>query len=235
MSKKKAKSKLVKLVGIVEKEDVVEAFEKLQVNISLASVDRKIQVIQITSSLQDEGKTTVAVNLAHSYALKGAKVLIVDLDIRRPKIHRNFNQPNENGIVDYAAGNTKKEDLVRQTKYGVDVVLTGSKTPYPVKILESEMIRNLVDEARAIYDYIILDTPPVSAVVDPIVVTKLADAVIYVVQAERTKKSVIKESLTQLELAGANIIGLVATNVRDKYNSYNYRYKYYTSEESNIE
>ena len=226
------KSKLVHLAGIVDKDNVVEAFEKLQVNIGLASVDKKIQVIQITSSLQDEGKTTVAVNLANSFALKGSKVLIIDLDIRRPKIHRNFNQPNENGIVDFAAGNIKKEQLIKQTTYGIDVILTGSKTPYPVKILESDFIKNLITEARGIYDCIILDTPPVSAVVDPIVITKLSDAVIFVVQADRTKKNIIKESLHQLELTGANIIGLVATSVRDKYT--NYKYKYYVDEESNI-
>ena len=229
----KKKSKLVQLAGVVDTINVVDAFEKLQVNIGLASVDKKIQVIQITSSLQDEGKTTVAVNLAQSFALKGSKVLIVDLDIRRPKIHRNFNQPNENGIVDLAAGTIKKDQLIKQTKYGIDVVLTGSKTPYPVKILESEMIKSLVEEAKGIYDYIILDSPPVSAVVDPIVITKLAEAVLFVVQADRTKKSVIKEAFKQLELSGANIIGLVLTNVKQKYT--NYKYKYYTSEESNIE
>lgn len=227
------KSKLVQLFGVVEKNDVIEAFEKLQVNIGLSSVDKKVQIIQVTSSLQDEGKTTVAVNLAYSYAMKGAKVLVVDLDIRRPKIHRNFNQPNENGIVDFAAGNTKKEQLVKHTKYGVDVILTGSKTPYPVKILESELIKNLVNEARGAYDYIILDTPPVGAVIDPIVISKLADGVIFIVQADRTKKNIIRESIKQLELAGANIIGLVATNVKPKYT--NYKYKYYISEESNIQ
>jgi capsular exopolysaccharide synthesis family protein len=227
------KSKLVKLFGVVEKSNVIESFEKLQVNIGLASVDKKIQIIQVTSSLQDEGKTTVAVNLAYSYALKGEKVLVVDLDIRRPKIHRNFNQPNENGIVDFAAGNTTKEQLVKHTDYGVDVILTGSKTPYPVKILESELIKNLIEEARGIYDYIILDTPPVGAVVDPIVISKLADAVVFIVQADRTKKAIIKDSIKQLELAGANIIGLVATNVKQKYA--NYKYKYYVNEESNIQ
>jgi capsular exopolysaccharide synthesis family protein len=219
------KPKIVQLKGVVEEANIVEAFEKLQVNLSLSSVDKKIQVIQITSSVQDEGKTTVAVNLANSYAYKGSKVLIIDLDIRRPKIHRNFNQANENGIVDYAAGSVKKEQLIKKTQYGIDVVLTGSKTPYPIKILESELIRDLLEEAKGIYDYVILDTPPVSAVVDPIIVSRLADAVIFVVQAERAKKSNIKESLNQLELAGANIAGLVLTNVKEKYT--NYKYKYY--------
>ncbi len=218
------KNKVIALRGIVDDEIIVEQFEKLQVNIGLASVDEKIKVIQITSSVQDEGKTTVAVNLANAYAMKGAKVLVIDLDIRRPKIHRNFKQTNENGIVDYAAGKITKDNLIKRTTYGIDVIFTGNKTPYPVKILESSLIKNLVEDMRNQYDYIIIDTPPVGAVVDPIIVSKLVDTVIFIVQANKTKKPIIKESLKQLELAGVNIAGIVLTNVRLKQSSYKYKY-----------
>lgn len=218
------KNKVIALRGIVDDEIIVEQFEKLQVNIGLASVDEKIKVIQITSSVQDEGKTTVAVNLANAYAMKGAKVLVIDLDIRRPKIHRNFKQTNDNGIVDYAAGKITKDNLIKRTTYGIDVIFTGNKTPYPVKILESSLIKNLVEDMRNQYDYIIIDTPPVGAVVDPIIVSKLVDTVIFIVQANKTKKPIIKESLKQLELAGVNIAGIVLTNVRLKQSSYKYKY-----------
>lgn len=225
----KRKVKYFQLKGIVDDIHTVEAFEKLQVNLGFSSVNSKNQVIQITSSVQDEGKTTVAVNLANSYAIKGSKVLVVDLDIRRPKIHRNFNQVNENGVVDYIAGNIKKEDLIKKTTYGIDVVTTGSKTPFPVKILESEKIHELLAEARSIYDYIILDTPPVTAVVDPIVISKYTDVVVFVVQADRAKKNAIKDSLKQLENAGANIAGLVLTSVKAR-NSYYKKYYYEDNE-----
>ena len=221
-----ARKKTYNIKGVVEDATILEAFEKLQVNVSLASVDKKIQVIQITSSLQDEGKTTVAVNLANSYAVKGEKVLLIDLDIRRPKIHRNFNAANENGLVDFASGKIKKEQLVRKTNYNIDIVLTGTKTPYPVKLLESELMKSLLDEARGIYDYIILDTPPVSAVVDPLIVSKLADGVIFVIEANRTKKQFVKESLAQLENAQANVIGLVLKSVKNRGYDYKYKYKY---------
>lgn len=229
MAKKKllkADSQYVKIRGIVDDKHIMESFEKLQVNVGLAFVDKKLQVLQVTSSVQDEGKTTAAVNLAYSYANRGYKVLIVDLDLRRPKIHRNFNLPNEKGIVDYAAGNCKKEELVKQTDYGIDVVFTGSKTPYPAKVLESDLLRALLEEAKEIYDYIILDTPPVSIVVDPILVSKNVDGVLFIVQAEKTKKSIIKESLGILKNAQANIIGLVLTSVKDKYTRYSYKYYY---------
>lgn len=220
------KAKLVSLRGIVEDSSIVEQFEKLQVNLSLSSVDKKVQVIQVTSSLQDEGKTTVVVNLANTYAMKGSKVLVVDLDIRRPKIHRNFHQVNDNGIVDYAAGGIDKDSLIKKTAYNIDVINTGKKSPYPVKILESVLIKELVEDMRTKYDYIILDSPPVSPVVDPIIISKLADTVIFVVQANRTKKSDIKESIKQLENANANIAGIVLTNVKSKYSKYSYKYKY---------
>lgn len=222
-----ARKKTLKLTGIVKNLNVIEAFEKLQVNISLASVDKRIQVIQVTSSLQDEGKTTAAVNLAYSYARKEKKVIVVDLDIRRPKVHRNFKQPNENGIVDYAAGKITREQLIKSTDYNVDIILTGSKTPYPIKILESEKLANLIEYLRERYDYIILDTPPVSAVVDPIIVSPLADGVLFIVEAERTKKSIIKESIQQLEHANVNIIGLVLQSVKDRHSKYSYKYYYY--------
>ncbi len=218
------------LRGIVDNTRAIEAFEKLQVNINLASIDQKIKVIQITSSIQDEGKTTVAVNLASSYVQKGEKVLIVDLDLRRPKVHRNLEQSNENGLVDYVSGACKKEELVKHTRFGIDVVLSGPKTPYPVKILESELLQNLLEEAKNTYDVIILDTPPISAVVDPIVVSKYVDGVVFVVQAETTKKSIIKESIQMLENAQATIIGTVLTSVKDKYTKYGYKYRYYYSE-----
>ncbi|MFA5542982.1 MAG: CpsD/CapB family tyrosine-protein kinase [Bacilli bacterium] len=220
------KSKLVSLRGIVEDSNIIEQFEKLQVNLSLSSVDKKAQVIQVTSSLQDEGKTTIAINLANSYAMKGSSVLVIDLDIRRPKIHRNFNQVNDNGIVDYAAGTVEKEHLIKKTTYGIDVINTGKKSPYPVKILESALIKDLIEDMRAKYDYIILDSPPVSPVIDPIIISKLTDAVVFVVQANRTKKSDIKESIKQLENAKANIAGIVLTNVKAKYSKYSYKYKY---------
>lgn len=229
MSKDKSTKKapqLIKLKGIVEDEHIQEAFEKLQVNINLSSVDKKVQVIQVTSSAQDEGKTTVVVNLAFSYLNRGLKVLIIDLDLRRPKIHRNFQLPNENGIVDYASGKCEKSALVRKTKYGIDVVFSGSKTPYPAKILESELIHGLLEEAKATYDVIILDTPPVSVVVDPILVSKYVDGTLFIVQAEKTKKSMIKESIHMLENAQANILGLVITSVKEKYTKYNYKYYY---------
>lgn len=221
-----AKRKTYDIKGVVEDATIVEAFEKLQVNVNLASVDKKIKVIQITSSLQDEGKTTVAVNFAYSYAVKGEKVLLVDLDIRRPKVHRNFNAANENGLVDYASGKVKKEQLIKKTNYNIDIILTGTKTPYPVKLLESELMKSLLDEAREKYDYIILDTPPVSAVVDPLIVSKLADGVVFVIEANRTKKQFVKDSLAQLENAQANIIGLVLKSVKSRGYDYKYKYRY---------
>ena len=220
-----ARKRKYDIKGISKDGSIIDAFEKLQVNIGLSSVDKKLQVIQITSSVQDEGKTTVAVNLANSYAVKGAKVLLVDLDIRRPKVHRNFDKPNENGLVDFAAGKIKKEDLIVHTKNNIDIILTGSKTPYPVKLLESDLIKSLLDEARQKYDYIILDTPPVAVVVDPLIVSKLTDGVLFIVEADRTKRTSIKEAIHLLEKAQANIIGLVIKSVRDTAD-YKYKYKY---------
>ena len=118
-----------------------EAYQKLQVNLDYASIDEKYKIISCVSSSQGEGKTTTLVNLANIYALKGAKVLVIDLDLRSPTVHRFFKVSNDVGITDFLMDKFSLEDILhKDAKPGVDVITRGSKTPFPSKLLESEKL-----------------------------------------------------------------------------------------------
>ena len=126
----------------------VEAYKKLQLNIQYSSLDKDIKVIEVTSTEANEGKTITAVNLAATYTLKNKKAIIIDLDLRKPKIHKIFNIHNENGIVDVVTENTKFEDAVYHHESGVDVLVRGSNTPQVELFLESDKLANFINELK---------------------------------------------------------------------------------------
>lgn len=207
----------------------VEAYKKLQLNIQYASVDKKIQVIQITSAQASEGKTMTGINLAAVYALKKKKVLIIDMDLRKPRIHKTFNLHNENGLVDILADEVKFDDAVYHHESGIDVLVRGSKTPSIELTLESEKLEKLVSELRGKYEVIILDCPPTIAVTDASIIARLADGLVFVIASNNAKKDIIRESIKRLKAAGANIIGTVMTQVSKSVRlpNYGHDYKYY--------
>ena len=192
----------------------VEAYKKLQLNIQYASVDKKIQVIQITSTQANEGKTSTSINLAAVYAMKKKKVIVVDLDLRKPKIHKFFNLHNEKGLVDVLADTVTFEEAVYHHESGVDVLVRGSKAPSIELTLESEKLAQFMESLRKEYDVIILDCPPTIAVTDASLIAKLADGLLFIIEYNNTKKDSVKESVKRLKLAGANIIGVVLGQVK---------------------
>lgn len=210
-----------------------EAYKKLQLNIQYLSVDKKNQVIQVTSSQASEGKTYTAINLAAVYALKNKKAIVIDLDFRKPKVHKMVERHNENGLVDVLADNIKIEDAIYHHESGVDILVRGSKTPNIELMLESGKLANLINDLRKEYDVIILDCPPVLAVTDSSLIARLADGLIFVVTYNQTKKDDIKEAVKRLKMAGSNILGFVFSkvekNVDKKY--YKNEYAYYGQED----
>lgn len=205
-----------------------EAYRKLELNISISSLDKKMQVIQCTSATPEDGKTTTTINLAAVYAEKGKKVIILDFDLRRPKIHRAFHQLNETGFYDFVTNDVDYHKLIVHDESGIDLLLTGKHISYPHIVLESQKVANLVNELRKEYDYIVIDTPPVLSVTDAMIVSKIVDGVVYVIAYNKTKKDAAKEGLTQLRNNNAKIIGSVLANVDVRkskgYNGYHYYY-----------
>jgi len=207
-----------------------EAYRKLELNIAIAALDKPFQVIQCTSATPEDGKTTTSINLAAVYAEKGKKVIIVDFDLRRPKIHRAFHQVNDKGIFDYITHDEDFHKLIRHTDSKIDLLLTGKHLSYPHIVLESQKAKNLIANLRKEYDVIVVDTPPVLSVTDPLVVCKYSDAVVFVVAYNKTKKEAAREGLEQLRNNNANVIGGVLANIdvrKSKGYGYSQGYHYY--------
>lgn len=204
-----------------------EAYRKLELNIRMSSLDKALQIIQSTSATPQDGKTTTAINLAAVYAEKGKKVIILDFDLRRPKIHRAFHKSNDIGLYDFVVNDKDVHDLIIHDESGIDLLLTGNRLTYPHIVLQSKKIINMVNALKDEYDYIVIDTPPVLSVTDSIIVSKYADGVIYVAAYNQTKKDDAKNGLDQLRENGANIIGGVLANIDVRKSQGNYGYYYY--------
>jgi capsular exopolysaccharide synthesis family protein len=207
-----------------------EAYRKLELNIAIASLDKKMQVIQCTSPTPEDGKTTTTINLAAVFAEKGKKVIILDFDLRRPKIHRAFHQVNDAGFYEYITNHADYRDLIIHDVSKIDLLLSGKHISYPHIVLESSLTAQLIESLRKDYDYIVIDTPPVLSVTDPVIVSKLADGVVYIVAYNKTKKDDAREGLKILRRNGANVIGGVLANIDFRkskgYHGYHYHYTY---------
>lgn len=204
-----------------------EAYQKLQVNLDYASIDEKYKIISCVSSSQGEGKTTTLVNLANIYALKGAKVLVIDLDLRSPTVHRYFKVSNDVGITDFLMDKVSLEDILhKDAKPGVDVITRGSKTPFPSKLLESEKLLSFIEEMKAQYDYIFVDVCPLLVFSDAMLVSKFVSAFVLVIAMGLTTKSDLKEVMKTIRGNDLNVVGAVLTRMKISKKGYTCGYGY---------
>jgi len=201
-----------------------EAYRKLELNIAMMSIDKKTQVIQCTSPTPEDGKTTTAINLAAVYAEKKKKVIILDFDLRRPKIHRAFHSVNDRGFYDYITDDVDYHELIIHDESHIDLLLTGRHFSFPHIVLESHKTLDLVEKLRQEYEYIIVDSPPVLSVNDSTIISNFVDGIVYVIAYNKTKKEDAKIALSQLQKNNARILGTVFANVDVRKNKSYYSY-----------
>ncbi|WP_195467471.1 CpsD/CapB family tyrosine-protein kinase [Clostridium sp. D43t1_170807_H7] len=192
-----------------------EAYRSLRTSIKFSSVDKPIKTIVVTSALIGEGKSTVAANLAYTLNQDGAKVLVIDCDLRKPSMHCNFSVSNEEGLTDVLAGNSDLKSVIKKVEESLFLITAGSISPNPAEILGLKAMKDLINELSTNFDYIILDTSSVLPASDALLLASKADATLIVVKARKTKEKMVKESYAQLVDAGANVIGTVL-NESDK-------------------
>jgi capsular exopolysaccharide synthesis family protein len=204
-----------------------ESFQKVLINLDYVNIDGNYKVIQFTSTLASEGKTTFISNIAYLLGQRGKKVCLVDLDLRKPKLNRVFQVPNQNGLTDYLSGKITYEKVVQHSdRLGIDYIVSGEKTTAIINVLEAHKLTELIQKLKETYDFVLLDTPPVIAVSDALYIAKNADGVIFVVAQNVAKKALVKEAVQTLKRNNVDIIGTILTQVDIKRGEYGYGYDY---------
>ena len=186
-----------------------EAYRSLRTSVKFSSVDKQIKTIVVTSSIIGEGKSTVSGNLAYTLSQDGARVLVIDCDLRKPAMHYNFFISNAEGLTDVLVGNCDLKSVIRKIEDSLFLITVGTIPPNPSEVIGSKGMEDLIDRLSVNFDYIILDTPPILSVTDALPLAAKADATIMVVRARRTKEHMVKESYEKLLEVKANVIGTV--------------------------
>ena len=197
--------------------------------------DEKCPVIGVTSSMRGEGKSTTAVNLSYVFAEKGSKVLLIDADLRIPSIAKKLNIDSTPGLADLLRGKGAQISEFQMHLFSNWFVLpSGDIPPNPSELLGSSRMKNVLDQLREIFDYIIIDLPPVNLVSDAVSISGLISGMIVVIREEYTEKKELERCFRQLKLSNVNVLGCVmnesksGTGSYSKYKKYKY-YKYYKS------
>lgn len=189
-----------------------EAYKTLRTNLSFASISKQYKKIILTSAIPNEGKSTVAVNLAITLAEAGARVLVVDCDLRNPTLHRLLRVKNgtAGNLTALLTGMLQLQECVfHHPKFNCDFITAGVVPPNPAELLGSERMAQLLEELSWQYDYVICDTPPVSVVTDAAALSRFCDGVILVVRQNMSTKDQVRTAKRNLEAVQANIIGTI--------------------------
>lgn len=212
---------------------VSEAYRAFRTSLLLASASSP-KVIVITSSFAREGKTTTSVNLATVLAQMGKPVLLVDADLRRPRLQKVFTGKMNLGLVNYLAANIPFEDVIQATEVpNLSVVLSGPIPPNPSELLASDRMKHIIEEVRSKFAYVIFDSPPVLAVTDAIVLAASADGVVLCVHGGQTPRELVQRSAEKLRQANIPVLGAILNNLDLHQYGYTYRKSYYDYYESN--
>jgi len=215
--------------GILDECDflAVEAFKALRTNVEFSILGEK-KVIMVSSALPGEGKTTISVNLARLLTYTGHNVLLIDCDLRQPRLHKIFNITSYIGLSNLILKKYTLEMAIKNVQKNLDLLCCGPIPPNPVEMLGSVEMKEIIREVSGQYDYVLLDAPPASQMADAVVLSSMATGVLLAVRYGKTPIEAVRNSLDNLTKASARILGAVITQIPVKeIRSYNYhRYSY---------
>jgi succinoglycan biosynthesis transport protein ExoP len=205
-----------------------EAFRAIRTNLLFTSPDRPIKRLVITSPHPREGKTTTVVSVAITMAQAGARVVVVDTDMRRPLLHVNFGLSNQTGITSALLGDRTLDEVIKATEVpNLSFLPCGPTPPNPAELCQSESFKQLLDTLAERYEYVIMDSPPGMMVTDAVVLGRLVDGVLLVARRGSTSKYALREVSRQIRDVGGHIVGTLLNSMDKSERSYGYGYRRY--------
>ena len=195
-----------------------EAFRSLYTNIRLLGSDTQVRSLVISSSTPGEGKSTISVHLAQAAAALGQRVLLVDTDLRRPKVHEQLGLVNTSGLTNAISSDLEVERLIQQSpgERNLFILTAGQIPPDPTKLLSSQKMQNLMGQFKVAYDLVIYDTPPLVGLADTKLIASKTDGIIMVVRLGKTKRSVLSQALEGIKVFSVPVLGMVINGSREQ-------------------
>jgi capsular exopolysaccharide synthesis family protein len=206
---------------------VSEAFRILRTNLQFSTVDQSFKSLLITSPGPSEGKSTVAANLGIVMAQAGARVILLDCDLRWAEQHRLFDLPNESGLTDVLVGSKEISQVLKDTTLpSLKIITCGSLPPNPAELLDSDKNREVLAELGEMADIVLIDSPPALMVADAAILASMVDGCVLVIKSAKTKIDAVRQAKEHLDKANARIVGTVLNAVEGS-NGYHYYDSYY--------
>lgn len=208
---------------------MTEGLNQLKTNLAFCGKD--IKVITITSSVPNEGKSSVSFDLAKTLADSGKKILLIDADLRKSVMAAKYHiQGIDKGLSHYLTGQAEMDDIIYETDVeGFYMTMAGPLSPDPTTLIDSEQFEALISKAREEYDYVLIDAPPLGVVIDAVIIGKYSDGAVLVIEQGVIKRKIVQDVIKQLKRGEVRILGAVLNKVDERigaYGSYDYKYSY---------
>ncbi len=205
-----------------------EAYRTLRTNVRFTNLADAYRSLVFTSATAGEGKTTTAANFSVATAQSGARVCLIDADLRRPSLHKMFRLSNQSGLTTALIHGESAAAIAQPTRVPNLFVLTsGALPPNPAELVASSRMRELIADAQTAFDLVVLDTPPIISVADPVAISAQCDGVIIVIRASQVPLEVIRRAIGQVAAVRTRIIGVVLNRVNLRREGYYYKYYHY--------
>lgn len=202
------------VVSMNPKSSISEEYRLLRTKIPFFSKDQELKTVMVTSSQPGEGKTTTISNLAVTYAHEGKKVLLIDVNMRKPSLHRVFSLPNHQGLSTVLTGDIAVEKVIQDTIVtNLSLLPSGPVPSNPSELIDPPIMRELLEQLKLEYDVILMDTPSVLAVSDSVIISALCDGVIMVAAAGKVNKDHLRKAKEQLDHVDARMLGIVVNQI----------------------
>lgn len=217
VGRKLGRNNKVVLVRNYPKSSFAESFRNIRVRIEyLAQRESKITTL-VTSSEPADGKTFIATNIASVYQLMGKKVVILDLDLRRPSVSKTLDIDSQRGVSNYLIGQVTLDEItISHPEYGFDIIPAGTLPPNPSELIKTQRLKELLEILKEKYDYVVVDCSPVGLVSDAYILAKLVDVTLFVVRRAKTNKSFFKSVVSQIRMDGIENVALVFNDVKGR-------------------